>query len=80
MRMRSVISGNNTLQGPRKSPAWVRVEQSPFFSLPWPNRHLPEAPGEEALAFIFICPNPPPSQGPRGVSFGKCLGSETREE
>lgn len=51
----------------RGEPAWVRVEESPFFSLPWP-----EGPGEGAQTFISICPILPKLET-QGFSLGSVL-------
>lgn len=63
-----------TPSGAREEPAWVKAEESPFFSLSWPQRHLPEKPGEGALAFISICPTLLPARDPEKFSLEGASG------
>lgn len=79
MTMLNVTNGNNTLQGPGKSQHGFQWGWR-HFSLPWPQRHLPEEPGEGALAFTAChMPCPSPSWAPGGVFCGRCLGGEVGE-
>ena len=78
MRMRSVISGNNTLQGPRKSQHGLEGSRALSF-LCVAKQAFARGTRRGSSGLYFLTSHPSPSQGPRGVSLGKCLGVRQEE-